>query len=182
MARRSRIATYLMLAGLLGAGVILVVGSWNYSRATRRIDALAMDCEAAQRPFLHGPHDVVQQCDPASLQVWKAANPTMTDEEIRAWLAGSEVPNPWGKGSHGHPRVIPDEELSAEDRIAAAKFKVENRFADRILGENGDRENNWLLFEIGAFALVLICALPRVWYFLLGRLAELASAIRGNTA
>jgi hypothetical protein len=79
-----RIATYLMLAGPLGAGVILVVGSWNYSRATRRIDALARDCEGAQRPFLHGLHDVAQQCDPASLQNRKTADPTITYEEIRA--------------------------------------------------------------------------------------------------
>ncbi len=51
--------------------MILLIGSWNYSRATQRINALVRDCEAARRPFLHDPNEVVQPCDADSLPEFK---------------------------------------------------------------------------------------------------------------
>jgi hypothetical protein len=171
MQRRRRLATYLMLAGFLGAGMILLVGFWNYSSATHRIDALVKDCEAIRRSWPWKTAKVpVLSCDPYALEAWK-------DE-----ATVSTVPIPPGATigkEHGWVEV-PKSELPPEDVAVVTWYEKMKPFTDRITGENDKRERNlsdcW--FWVGAIALV--CALPRVWYFLLGRLAELASAIRGS--
>ncbi|WP_331959682.1 hypothetical protein [Candidatus Binatus sp.] len=161
-----------MLAGFLGAGMILLVGFWNYSRATQRIDALVKDCEAVRRSWTFGPSRErsghleissngvpVQSCHPDALEAWKA-------------VGGVDV-----------VPIPPGATIGVEHYPAAkvrAWYDEMHRFADRIAGENDKRERNLSDCWFRVDAIALICALPRVWYFLLGRLAELASAIRGN--
>lgn len=172
MERRRRIATYLMLAGLIGAGLLVAIGFWNYSRATSRINALVKDCEAVRRSWTFGPSRErsghweigsngvpLKSCDPDALEAWKD-------------VGGVDV-----------VPIPPGATIGAEHYPAAkvqAWYDEMQRFADRIAAENNDRENDWSDSELEAIAIALVLALPRLWYFLLGRLAELASAVRRN--
>jgi len=157
MERRRRIATYLMLAGLLGAGVILLVGFWNYSLATRRLNALVNDCKATFRPSVLGADGSHELCDPDGIRISRLKLDS-----------GSTRPGDTYSGPI----------FKLKPTLLDSK-KIE-RLANAILAENNNREENWSNAELGAFALALICALPRGWYFLLARLAEIASAIRSN--
>ena len=149
--------------------MILLVGFWNYSSATQRIDAIVKDCEAIRQgwPWKTAKAPVLS-CDPYALEAWK-------DE-------ASTVPIPPDATvgeKHGWVEV-PRSKLPPEDIAVATWYEKMKPFTDRITGENDKRERNLSDCWFWAGAIALICALPRVWYFLLGRLEELASAIRGS--
>jgi hypothetical protein len=161
MERRRRIATYLMLVGLMGAGVILLAGFWNYTRASQRIDALVSGCKSTFQSSVAGADDLTKLCDPDGIRTCRF-NEALDADSTRTG------------GTYSGPLF--------NVKLNATESNLIKRFAARIIAEADNRDGNWSNSKIGAFALVLICMLPRIWYFLLGRLAELATAVRGNGA
>ena len=147
-----RLSTKLLLAGLVGAGLVLTAGSLNERRLDRRLAELEKQCQA---------------------------EPAAPFDSSRPWTtAGSTEPaNPFDKYDDDFDPATAvlycdaaglwyrSEELTGIQKTLATTYR------DKLQTEN------WSILAAG---LLVISAVPWLWYFLLRRIGELRAAIRGN--
>lgn len=145
-----------MALGLLMAAAIYAIASVRYWKSTRRLAALEKQCETPETPrhwITVDPRELVP-IDPREF----VPDKPLSDKDVTPEpLAGSK------------PICDPEELLTvpnADDIEMVREFKSRNQAWDTT---------TWWAIIVG-----LVLLIPRVWYFLLGRIAELSAAIKGS--
>jgi hypothetical protein len=167
MARRRRIATFVMVLGPFAAGATLAFGGFEYQRASQRLSALHSQCESERKDFL--------DFNPISL----------AKGEIPPWEVPLELVGDFSQpGLRCEPEEI--ERLAAvvggpeEEGVVSTPNKPLLGIQREILKQVRAREHDWDDAKSWALVVALILAIPWGWYFLLGRIEELIAAIRGT--
>jgi hypothetical protein len=159
MESRRRSAGYVMICGLLVAVGMYAVACGRYYVSTRGLAALQKQCLELLHhwPPKQGRVSVVGSPDPKKL----CALPSDDTTPVAVLHDDDFVPDDF----------VPDNGFNwpSGDDIRAA---IKNVYQER---QTGWDNISWWAFVVG-----LLSSIPRIWYFMLGRIVELSTAIRGR--
>ncbi len=194
--RRRRISSFLMVLGVLAAGSVLAFGELRFSQRSHYLSALQDRCEGA-REKLPATQGVTLPCDvtispppgfyPVPLeQLSPSERAAVAEQEAKDEhvLSCDEVPDDlFEEGLQCTPEDIElhagdlenepyDVGSTPERPLFAIQREIHQQFKGRAQGW-GDAKNWALLIAVAL-------SIPRAWYFVLKRIEELSSVIRGR--
>ncbi len=184
MERRRRIATYVMALGLLMAGGMLGVGGAKFWLAEKRLVTLQTKCSALNA--LPPPPPGVTWRKPVPIPSDAYVDEPLTDKDF---LPDCETcdPETLQKNSCISELAFNDkgDAVYYDDAAKAWKPAVGVRLEilklrSEIQRQHKSAKKAWESLTFWSALIAVLFSVPRTWYFLLGRIAEIGAAVRGS--
>ncbi len=200
MEHRRRIATYVMALGLLAAAAMLGVGYAEFWVAAKRLATLQAKCTTPPRPptiASIGPdlpsvppdrqpvvvRDWFAKYDPDFSKLKPDAQARVVQDAIAKYGKRSTDLKP---GEVEEP--LTDKDFSDKDFVLVCDPETLGGLASgnlvgvqlEIQQEYTSSKKGWQDVKFWSLLVAVLFSIPRAWYFLLGRIAEISGAIRGS--
>lgn len=175
MEHRRRIATYVMVLGLLVAVAMLGVGRTGFWLAVKRLAPLEAKCSTFSRSSTKPP------LPPGYRDPLEGATPLAPIPAARPLPPGVPPPPP---GSYIDEPItdkdfVPDCEACDPETLDFCRPELSG-IRGEIQQEYRSAKTAWAGVEFWSALIAVLFSIPRGWYFLLGRIAEISGAVRGS--